>query len=61
MAEEKESPDALLAFLAGAAAGVVAALLLAPGPGRDTRRRLKRFLGGLFEDGIAPGKSRHRD
>jgi gas vesicle protein len=35
----------LLAFLAGAAVGAVAALLLAPRPGAETRERLEEAVG----------------
>ncbi len=35
----------LMAFLAGASAGAVAALLLAPASGRETRQRLREVTG----------------
>ena len=66
MAEDEKSSDAFFGFLAGAAAGAVAALLLAPGPGKQTRRRLERFLSDLLGTGPAEsspaprGKSRER-
>lgn len=43
MTDEKESSSAtvVLAFLAGAAIGAIAALLLAPQSGEETQRRLR--------------------
>lgn len=43
MSDHSSSPS-LTAFLAGAVLGAAAALLLAPRSGRDTRRRLARWL-----------------
>ncbi|MBK8651046.1 MAG: YtxH domain-containing protein [Elusimicrobia bacterium] len=43
MSDNTSSPS-LAAFLVGAALGAAAALLLAPRSGRDTRRRLARWL-----------------
>ena len=41
---EGKSTDAFLGFLLGAAAGAVAALLLAPRSGEQTRRRITDWL-----------------
>ncbi len=41
MADERESSAVLLAFLSGAALGAVAALLLAPQTGRESRDQLR--------------------
>jgi len=60
----------LLAFLAGATAGAVAALLLAPQSGRDSRKQLRSYArrteegirdlaeraGELWEDAVDKGK-----
>ena len=44
MADERGSTaGALLAFLSGAAVGAVAALLLAPQSGRESREQLRRY------------------
>lgn len=41
---ENKSGDPLLAFLLGAAAGVAAALLLAPRSGDETRKRVAEWM-----------------
>ena len=60
----------LMAFLAGAAAGAVAALLLAPQSGRDSRKQLRSYArqteenirdlaeraGELWDDAVDKGK-----
>jgi gas vesicle protein len=45
------SSDVVLAFLAGAIAGGVTALLLAPEKGPETRKKLKKRADDLFERG----------
>jgi gas vesicle protein len=45
------SSDVVLAFLAGAVAGGVTALLLAPEKGPETRKKLRKRAGDLFEKG----------
>jgi gas vesicle protein len=45
------SSDVVLAFLAGAVAGGVVALLLAPEKGSETRRKLRRRVDDLTEKG----------
>ena len=44
MEEKDRSSQGLLLFLLGAAAGVAAGLLMAPRSGKETRRRLGRWL-----------------
>lgn len=44
------------AFVAGAAAGVATALVLAPATGRDTRAYLKRRSNELADDAVMRGK-----
>ncbi len=41
---KKETSNVLVAFLVGAVAGGVAALLLAPASGEETRRKIKETL-----------------
>jgi gas vesicle protein len=43
--------DSMLAFLLGAIAGGVAALLLAPASGEETRRRLREASGQIYDQG----------
>jgi gas vesicle protein len=43
--------DVVLAFVVGAAAGAVTALLLAPDKGSETRRKLRESIGDLAEKG----------
>lgn len=45
------SSDVMLAFVIGAAAGAVTALLLAPDKGSETRRKLRKGFDGLQEKG----------
>lgn len=46
-----EKTDHLLAFLAGAAIGALAGVLLAPDSGANTRKKLKKTLTDLQEKG----------
>ncbi|MEO5955165.1 MAG: YtxH domain-containing protein [Nitrospiraceae bacterium] len=55
--ETKGSAQAVaLAFIGGAVAGVVAGLLLAPQPGEDTRRDLKRYARRAEEEVLEKAK-----
>ncbi len=51
MAEENRS-NSFMAFLIGASAGAVAALMLAPRSGRETRRRLGLWIGDLEDKSL---------
>lgn len=48
---KRESTNTALAFLLGAAAGGIAALLFAPASGAETRRRIRQGIGDLKERG----------
>ena len=55
-----DKSDTLLAFLLGAVTGAVAALLLAPDKGSETRRKLREGVVGLVEKGgELVGEARH--
>lgn len=45
--------DSLLAFVAGAAAGLTLGLLFAPEKGEDTRRKIKETVGGAADSAKA--------
>ena len=51
MSENSHVNKVLLAFLVGTAAGAVAGLLLAPRTGKETRKRLSRWIGDLEDKG----------
>ena len=46
------SSDVILAFVVGAAAGAVTALLLAPDKGSETRKKLRKGIDDLQEKGV---------
>lgn len=48
---ENSTGETILAFMLGAIAGAAAGVLLAPEPGRKTRRRLADWLEELKEEG----------
>ena len=49
-------PAVVLAFLGGALAGAVAGLLLAPKPGEETRRTVKRYAKRAEEEVLKKAK-----
>ena len=51
MSDRSDTTDEILAFLAGAAAGVVIALLFAPRSGDQTRARVSRWMADIGERG----------
>lgn len=52
MSEQRSSAgSALLGFILGVSAGALAALLLAPRSGKDTRRRIGHWLDELEKEG----------
>lgn len=51
MSEDSRGGDTLLAFLLGGALGLAAGLLFAPRTGKETRRRVQRWLEDLEEKG----------
>lgn len=51
MSEQGKGDNALTAFILGGILGAVAGLFLAPRSGRDTRKRLGRWLEDLEEKG----------
>jgi gas vesicle protein len=51
VSEQNRGPETLLAFLLGAAVGVAAGLLLAPRSGKETRRRVQRWVDDLEDRG----------
>ena len=46
----KNNSKILLALLAGAAAGVVAAILLAPDEGKESRKKLGQWAGDVYNN-----------
>ena len=69
MSENNSTGDTLLTLILGAAVGVAAGLLLAPQKGKETRRRLRRWLETIeddlreegFEDVVERGKDAVRE
>jgi gas vesicle protein len=56
--------DATIAFTVGLAVGAVTALLLAPAPGQETRRRLGDFtkrVGARVKDGVENARTHASD
>jgi gas vesicle protein len=49
MSNEKDVSSIILSFFLGTLAGATLALLLAPEPGRKTRRRIKEFAEDVVE------------
>jgi gas vesicle protein len=51
MSEDNRSGETLLALMLGAALGAAAGLLLAPRSGKETRKRVKKWLEDAEEKG----------
>jgi len=49
MSNEKDISSVILSFLLGSLVGAAVALLLAPEPGRKTRRKIKEFAEDVVE------------